>query len=46
MVKKAVAVLLLTIFGLALAGCAGPCGFIWDEWRHGRVCQSGPEPAR
>jgi hypothetical protein len=44
--KKAVAVLLLTGFALALAGCSGPCGFIWDDWRSGKSCRGEPEPQK
>jgi hypothetical protein len=44
--KKAVAVLLLTAFALALAGCSGPCGFIWDDWRAGKFCRGEPEPQK
>jgi hypothetical protein len=44
--KKAVAILLLGMFGLALAGCAGPCGFIWDDWRWSKSCHAGPDPAK
>ncbi len=34
----------LAILGLALAlgGCAGPCGWIWDDWFHApKSCQQG-----
>jgi hypothetical protein len=44
--KRAVAVLLLTGFALALAGCSGPCGFIWEDWRRGKVCRSEPAPQK
>ena len=44
--KKAAAIVLLTVFGLALAGCSGPCGFIWDDWRLGKSCNAGPDPAK
>lgn len=44
--KKAVAVLLLTGFALALAGCSGPCGFIWDDWRYGKACRGEPAPQK
>ncbi len=44
--KKVVAVVLLTVFGLALAGCSGPCGFIWDDWRWSKSCHSEPAPQK
>jgi hypothetical protein len=44
--KKAFALLLLTGFALALAGCSGPCGFIWDDWRSGKSCRGEPEPQK
>jgi hypothetical protein len=45
MIKKAVAVLLVTVFGLALAGCS-PCGFIWDDWRSSKSCRGEPAPQK
>jgi hypothetical protein len=44
--KKGLAVLLLTTFALALGGCSGPCGFIWDDWRYGKSCRSEPAPQK
>jgi hypothetical protein len=44
--KRAVAVLLLTGLALALAGCSGPCGFIWDDWRYGKACRGEPAPQK
>jgi hypothetical protein len=44
--KKALAVLLLTGFALTLAGCSGPCGFIWDDWRWSKSCRGEPEPQK
>ena len=44
--KKAVVLLLLTGFALALAGCSGPCGFIWDDWRWSKSCRGEPEPQK
>jgi hypothetical protein len=46
MSRKVMAVVFLGLFGLALAGCSGPCGFIWDDWRYGKSCRTGPEPAK
>jgi len=42
--RKAVAILLLGGFALTLAGCAGPCGFIWDNWRWSRSCGDTAPP--
>jgi len=43
MVRKALLVVLLTVFGLTLAGCS-PCGFFWDDWRSGKSCRGEPAP--
>ena len=42
MFKKAVLIVVLTAFGLALSGC-GTCGFFWDDWRS-KSCRSEPAP--
>jgi hypothetical protein len=45
MIKKAVAVLLVSVLALALAGCS-PCGFIWDDWRSSKSCRGEPAPQK
>ena len=43
MLGKALALVLLAVMGLALAGCS-PCGFIWDGWRSPYGCRAEPAP--
>jgi hypothetical protein len=40
--RRAAAALLLTAFGLMLAGC-GPCGFTWSEWHGPAACRAEPK---
>jgi hypothetical protein len=45
MVRKAFLVVLLTVSGLALAGC-GPCGLGFSTWDTPLSCRSEPVPQR
>jgi hypothetical protein len=42
MFRKAVLIVVLAAFGLALSGC-GQCGFFWDDWR-AKSCRGEPAP--